>query len=143
VAADPTRGKLAGGAGAGGKADVMTGTGRALRVGDRIRVFGGYAADPPWLHGGVGYLGTVEGFIPEGEADVQLAAVVRLDEDITVDSVRGQVVVLHLAWLGTDWATLRPRVHVDLCDFDLSSLGWQERPHGAWAESHATYKLEQ
>jgi hypothetical protein len=121
----------------------MIGTGRALRVGDRICVFGGYDANPPWLHGGVGFRGTVERFIPDGEGDEQPAAVVRLDEDPTVDSVGGQVVVLHLAWRGTDWATQRPRVHVELCDFDPPSLGWQQRRHGAMVESHATYTLEQ
>jgi hypothetical protein len=136
VVDEPARG----GSGREGRCDDWPG--RSLQVGDRIRVFGGFGGDPPWLHGGVGYRGTVERFIPEDEGDEQLAAVVRLDETISVHAVRGQVVVLHLAWLGTDWATQRPRVHVELCDFDPPSLGWQARQHGAWVESHATFKLE-
>jgi hypothetical protein len=97
----------------------MTGTGRALRVGDRIRVLGGYAADPPWLRGGVGYRGTVERFIPEGEADVQLAAVVQLDEDITVDVFAGRWSAGRTDSMARGWSRTPPT--------SLSSDRWQGR----------------
>jgi hypothetical protein len=47
--------------------------------------------------------------------------------------------VLELGHEGTDWATRRPRIHVELCDFRPEPRQWEERRKGVWVESHATY----
>lgn len=111
-----------------------------LAVGDRVRLSGGYDSEE-WLGGRVEVVGVVERFIP-GQ-NQQPAAVVRLDEELSVGDAKGQVVVLELAWAGTNWATPGPRLHVELCDFDPEPRRWQEREQGAWVESHATYTRSQ
>jgi hypothetical protein len=113
---------------------------RALAVGDRIRLFGGYDMAPKWLGGRPEVFGRVERFI-EGQNE-QPAAVVRLDEELIVGHAKGHVVVLELGWVGTDWATTRPRIHIELCDFDPKPRPSRERRQGAWVESHATYEIE-
>jgi hypothetical protein len=112
---------------------------RALAVGDRVRLFGGYDRDPEWLDDRHEVLGVVERFIP-GQNE-QPAAIVRLDEELTVGDTTGQVVVLELGWVGTDWSTPEPRIHIELCDFDPEPRRWQERRQGAWVESHASYQV--
>ena len=112
---------------------------RALVVGDRVRLFGGYDMVPTWLGDRDEVFGVVERFIP-GQNE-QPAVIVRLDEELTVGEVTGEVVVLELGHLGTDWSTPEPRIHVELCDFEPEPRRWQERRQGAWVESHASYQL--
>jgi hypothetical protein len=120
-----------------------------LRPGDRVRVFGGYDADPAWLAADpAGYRGEVIEFIP-GQGN-QPAAVVELDTQLVLPAgagavqgteVRGRYLVLELGHVGADWATPTPRTHVELCDFRPIARSWEERTHGSWVESHATYEV--
>jgi hypothetical protein len=122
---------------------------RTLQVGDRIWVGGGYDTNPDWMaarRDGGGYPGTVIEFIP-GQND-KPAPVVELDEELVLPNgagavegreVRGRFLVLELGHVGTDWATHRPRTHVELCDFRPEPKRWQERQQGVWVESHATW----
>jgi hypothetical protein len=121
---------------------------RTLRVGDRIWVGGGYDYEPKWMTAAAdpGYRGTVVEFIP-GQNE-QPASLIELDEEIVLPEgagavqdreVRGLYLVLELGHVGTDWATPRPRIHVELCDFRPEPERWEERRHGEWVESHATY----
>jgi hypothetical protein len=122
---------------------------RTLQVGDRIWVGGGYDYEPAWMAaagGDFGYRGTVVQFIP-GQ-NLQPAPVVELDEEIVLPDgagalpgreVRGRFLVLELGHTGTGWATPRPRIHVELCDFRPELKPWEERRQGAWVESHATW----
>ena len=120
-----------------------------LTIGDRVLVGGGYDMDPAWLAvSASGYLGTVVAFIP-GQND-QSAAVIALDEELVLPNgagavqdkeVRGRYLVLELGHGGTSWATPRPRIHVELCGELPSARRWQDRPRGAWVESHATYRV--
>jgi hypothetical protein len=122
---------------------------RTLQVGDRVWVGGGYDSDPAWMAGAgddLGYRGTVLEFIP-GQ-NLQPAAVIKLDDKIILpegagaarrQELRGTFLALELGHEGTDWATPRPRIHVELCDFRPDSRQWQERRKGVWVESHATY----
>lgn len=119
----------------------------ATVVGDRVRLSGGYDMDPGWLAvDRAGYLGRVVAFIP-GQND-QPAMVVELDQELVLPhgagavkdrEVRGRFAVLELGHTGTDWATPRPRVHVELCADRPPPRPWSDRPRGAWIESHATY----
>jgi hypothetical protein len=111
---------------------------RALHVGDRVRLSGGYDMEPNWLHGQSSYLGILTGFIP-GQSDTP-AAVVKLDESITVIELTGNILVLELRYVGAEWRT-RATVHVELCDFIPEPKSWKYRRQGKWVESHATCML--
>jgi hypothetical protein len=96
--------------------------------------------------GDFGYPGTVVEFIP-GQ-NQQRAAVIELDEELVLPDgageghgreLRGKFLVLELGHVGTDWATPRPRIHVELCEFHPEPKPWPERWQGTWVESHATY----
>ena len=108
-----------------------------LAVGDRVQLSGGYDFEPRWLGGSAGYFGVVSSFIP-GQNDNQ-AAVVRLDNAITVQGITGEIVVLELRYVGAKWQDTET-VHVELCDFTPEAKSWQRRRQGKWVESHATYK---
>jgi len=112
---------------------------RPLTVGDRVRVYGGYDMDPEWLAGGSGYTGSVAAFIPSQNDGV--AAVVRFDEVIELREGSGSFAVLELGHTGATWSEDRPRLHVELCDFEPPPVRWQDRRRGAWVESHATYEI--
>ncbi|MGD9038996.1 MAG: hypothetical protein PVH82_05120 [Desulfobacteraceae bacterium] len=104
---------------------------------DRIWLHGGYDMDPKWLRGKKGYFGKVISFIP-GQNDSD-AAVVELEESITIDDVTGNIVVLELRYAGAKWKS-RETVHIELCDFIPEARRWQERRQGKWIESHASYE---
>lgn len=110
-----------------------------LAVGNRVRVFGGYDMDPEWLAGGDGYTGKVAAFIP-GQNDTP-AALVHFDEEIRLPQATGQYAVLELGHVGSTWTERRPRIHVELCDFEPEPVRWQDRRQGVWVESHATYEV--
>jgi len=112
---------------------------QALTVGDFVRISGGYDFEPDWLAGGPGYTGTVVAFIP-GQNERE-AAVVHLDQKLVLPAAEGEYAVLELGHLGSSWATPKPRVHVELCDFEPEARRWQDRRQGAWVESHATYEV--
>jgi hypothetical protein len=109
-----------------------------LQPGCRVRLYGGYDPEPEWLNGSLEHRGTLERFIP-GQ-DTEPAAVVRLDAPITIDGVRGSIVVLELRYEGQQWSD-NGTVHVELCDFDPVDKRWQDRQRGRWIESHASYEL--
>ena len=58
-----------------------------LKKGDRVRIFD--------------HTGTLINFIPRGD-DV-LAAVVRTDEEIIFETVRGNIVIMQLRYVGAEW----------------------------------------
>jgi hypothetical protein len=102
---------------------------------------------PAWLADHEdGCVGTVVEFIP-GQNE-QPAAVVELDDELVLPDgtgavqarVAGRFLVLELAHVGTDWATARPRIHVELFEDRPEARRWQDRKRGAWVESHATYE---
>lgn len=107
-----------------------------LKVGDRVRLSGGYDMEPKWLAGQDYYLGTVEEFIP-GQNQNQ-AAVVKLDNAITFDDMTGDIVVLELRYVGARWKQ-KETVHIELCDFMPEAASWKSRKQGKWVESHASY----
>jgi hypothetical protein len=109
---------------------------RTLKVGDRIRLSGGYDMEPKWLAGHDYYLGTVTEFIP-GQ-NQKPATVVKLDNVITFDDITGDIVVLELRYVRATWKE-RETVHIELCDFMPEAASWKTRKQGKWVESHATY----
>jgi hypothetical protein len=110
-----------------------------LVPGIRVRLGGGYDMEPEWMCGRDWHCGTFEVFMP-GQGDMP-AAVVRLDEPITVRGLTGSVVVLELRYVGAEWRA-RETVHVELCDFEPEPVPWPRRRQGKRVESHATIDLE-
>jgi len=120
-----------------------------LQIGDRVWVGAGYDFEPAWLAANPeGYEGRVSSFIP-GQNE-QPAAVILLDEELVLPAgagavaaseVRGRYLVLELGHVRADWSTPSARVHVELCDLEPEAKQWQDRPQGAWVESHATYRI--
>jgi hypothetical protein len=111
-----------------------------LLVGERVILSGGYDFEPKWLHENSEYYGTLMEYIP-GQNDAP-AAVVHLDDEISVDGVTGSLLVLELRYRGAQWGS-NNIVHIELCDFEPESIRWQDRRQGLWIESHATCrKLE-
>jgi hypothetical protein len=106
----------------------------ALKVGDRVRLYGGYDTEPAW--GRNPLLGTVASFIP-GQNDPP-AAVVKLDNAVSAEGVTGDLIVLELRYVGARWRDTGI-VHIELCDFVPEAKTWFQRRPGKWIESHATY----
>lgn len=94
--------------------------------------------DPTWLCGRDAYTGTCISFI-KGQNE-RPAAVIELDEPITVDGTTGKIVVLELRYVGARWVK-RETVHVELCDFMPEDKSWKDRKRGKWVESHASYAV--
>ncbi|MBF6024005.1 hypothetical protein [Lysobacter niastensis] len=112
--------------------------GRRLRVGDRVRLEGGYDMEPRWLNGQSAYFGLCVDFIP-GDAG-RPAAVVQLEKAITFDGAQGNFLVLRLRYVGARWAK-REVVHLELFSSPPNSLQ-DPSTRGLWIESHASYRVE-
>lgn len=113
---------------------------RPLRVGDRIRLSGGYDIPPPWLGGRDSITGHVVAF---AETDVSRpAAVVKLDEVITFEELNSDIVMLYLRYKDGRWGA-GDVVHLEL---------WRQMPPShvsqeidsdvrKWVESHVSYRI--
>lgn len=116
-------------------------------AGTLVRISGGYDFEPTWLSGADSVAGSVLKWIP-GQNSAP-ACVVLLDSQLTaegdVDGRRqlrtGVHLVLELRYTGQGWEH-SGTVHVELCAQEPSALRWQDREHGAWVESHATYTFQ-
>ena len=110
-----------------------------MKTGDRVFISGGYDMEPKWLCGRKGHSGTIEKFIPGQNA--QPAALVKLDEYIEVDGLKGFYLVMELRYVGATWEATLQTAHIELCDFVPEPKPWKERRQGRWVESHATISL--
>lgn len=106
-----------------------------LRIGDRVRLSGGYDPEPNWLQGQSAYTGTVLRFIPGQNAAP--AAVVQLDRMLEGGTAMCEIAVLELRYANRVW-TDENVVHVELCDFIPEAKPWPFRRQGRWVESNAT-----
>lgn len=107
--------------------------GKSLRVGDRIRLSGGYDANPSWLGSRISIDGEVLNFIADEPSP---SAIVRLDEPLSTENLTSNTVGLRLRYQGARW-TRSEIVHVELLPDSPGASGSGER--GNWIESHASY----
>ena len=112
--------------------------GRRLRIGNRVRLAGGYDMEPRWLDGREACFGECIGFIPRENG--RTAAVIHLDEPLIFDSMTGSYVVLRLRYVGARWSK-HETVHVELFTEPPSTLQ-DPAVRGLWVESHANYRVE-
>lgn len=114
------------------------------KVGDRVRLSGGYEPRPVWMGGQSSFEGKIVRFVP-GTHEPR-AAVVKLDAPISLTDVRngktvsGDVLVLELRFLGAEWRDSET-VQVELRKTLPERKPAVERSHGLWVESHATYRV--
>ena len=111
----------------------------AMKVGDIVKLYGGYDYDPKWLGKEDHRLATVLKFIPGQNSEP--AAVVKLSQPIAVDSVTGEVLVLELRHEGAKWFK-KGTVHIELCNFIPEDIRWQDRKQGLWVEAAASYAVQ-
>lgn len=106
-----------------------------MSAGDRVRLSGGHEAQPEWLRGESYRDGEVTAFIaiPNGPP----AAVVRLDEPLTIRGVTSVFLLMHLRHIGTKW-TRRGNVHLELLESAPFAAFVQPNPAN-WIESEAKY----
>lgn len=128
---------------------------RAFNVGERVLVTGGYDAEPTWLAGGHGYVGTLRDIVGD-------YAAVELDEELELqagghrwqdfgdgsaaairelDVARGKWLALSQGWMDQRWEEPTGRLHVGLCS-QRPGLGTIPAGGGigVWVESHAGMK---
>ena len=111
-----------------------------IKIGDTIKLSGGYDYDPLYLKTPVASFrtGTVIQFI-KGQNESP-AAVVKLDQEISGEKITGDIVILELRLVGQTWKEPTP-VHIELCDFMPENKPWKERRQGEWVEAAASVTL--
>ena len=109
-----------------------------LRLGSRVRLFGGYSQKPEWLNGKEAHFGACVAFIP-GQ-NTQPAAVIELDAPASFKGSSGSFIVLELRYVGARWLR-HETVHAELCSSMPENKPSNERSHGLWVESHASYQV--
>lgn len=115
---------------------------KKLKIGDRVKIFGGYSTAPEWLGGQDAYYGQVVKFIPGPYKKDD--AVVCLDKDISFMQAKGKFLVLTLRYEGAIWRKVEI-VHLHLFETIPQGDRWcinkdeWEKNH---IESHASYRIE-
>ncbi len=114
---------------------------KRLKIGNRVKLWGGYSTSPEWLSGKNAYYGEVVDFIPGYYKNED--AVVRLDEEISFSGIKGKILILTLRYKNAIWSKAEI-VHLHLFDsipqgdkWRLNKDGW-DKSH---IESHASYRI--
>jgi hypothetical protein len=115
-------------------------TRRTLKVGDRVRIYGGYQVPPQWLGTAEAVYGTVLAFVPSESAPRRSDAVVRLEQPLAFMRARGNIMIMSLRYVNQRWRR-HGVVHLELYGAVPASPG--ERREDAWIESHAKYEIDQ
>lgn len=113
---------------------------RPLRIGDRLRLTGGYEDPPEWLQGHPYVCGRAVAFIPDKEG--RSAVAVALDSPLFAEGTSYSFVLLRLRYADARWSR-REFVHVELWVDVPSSVDSKASgaPRHKWIESHAAYRV--
>lgn len=116
---------------------------KRLKVGDRIKLSGGYDMDPPWLKGGNGYYAKVTGFFDNGiekrKGDERLSASIEFEEELEFKGFCGLYGFMLGRWEGQKWET-SGTVHVHISNEPINNSSDITKSNSIWAESHAHYE---
>ena len=112
---------------------------KQLNIGDKIELTGGYDYDPIYLNkpSASKRAGEIIQFI-KGQNTTD-AIVVKLGVVISGEKLSGDIVVLELRQVGSNWLDQKPIVHIELCDFIPENKTWKDRRQGEWVEAAATF----
>lgn len=115
-----------------------------LALGDRIRLFGGYDMEPPWLRDRPEHYARVLSFFDneiEGRSDdSRISASIEFEHLITFKGVTGGFGHIMGRWAGQEWEQSGV-VHAYLCKEPVSSAHDITESGSVWLESHASYEV--
>lgn len=115
-----------------------------LKIGDRIRITGGYDMNPPWLNGGSGYDGVVTGFfeneIQKRHGDSAISVAIEFDNEIECKGVKAKYGYLLTRYADQIWESENHGIHVYLSKLPISNSADILSKDLIWAESHAGYR---
>ena len=109
-----------------------------LKVGDRVRLTGGYEPEPKWLCGQDFYEGEVITFLSIKEETP--LAVVRLDKPISFNKITGDILVLKLRYVDASWHETAI-VQAYLYDFVPKDPVFLHCDSPNYIESHVSYDV--
>ena len=113
-----------------------------MKIGDHIRISGGYDEDSPLRTGSGDLTGWVVSFVPGYEPDVS-CAVVSLDAPLTCEGMTGTILVMELRDQGASWGHGQPgeqTVGLSLCS-RVPTGAASPAGHGTVIESHAVFEI--
>ena len=114
-----------------------------LKVGDRIKLSGGYDMKPPWLKGGTGYFASVTGLFDNGiekrKGDERLSASIEFEDEMEHKGLKGKYGFILGRWEGQEWET-SGTVHCYITTIPVTKAGDITQDNSVWAESHAHYE---
>ena len=117
-------------------------TSQFLKIGDRIKLRGGYVMKPLYLKNPPSNerTGQVIDFI-YGQNKYS-AAVIKLDHMITGEKITGEIAVIEPRHIGQCWECNRfNTVQIELCDFIPENKSWEDRKQGEWLEIAASWEI--
>jgi hypothetical protein len=116
---------------------------KKLKIGDRIKLYGGYDMDPPWVKDGDGYYARIVSFFDneiEGrEDDSRISAAIEFDEELEIKNFKSRFGFILCRWEGQEWDT-EGVVHVHLSNKPVTAASDISGKTSIWVESHASYK---
>jgi hypothetical protein len=117
---------------------------KRLKVGDRIKITGGYDMDPPWLKGGTGYIAIVIGFfdnhIEKRQGDSAVAVTIEFEEEIEHKGFKGKYGFLLGRYADQKWIAENHGIHVHISKTPIEKSSDISKGNSVWAESHASYQ---
>ncbi len=109
-----------------------------MKEGQRVKLSGGYDMDPKYLSGKDYLTGYFIKFIPGQNG--KKAAVIKLDEPILIENYIGEICVLELRYVGSQWGK-ENICHIELCNFIPDDIKWNDRKQGKWIESNCSVEF--
>ena len=116
---------------------------KKLKPKDKIKLYGGYDMDPPWLKDRDYHYATVLRFIDnkieKRKNDERLSAVIEFDNDFEFKGFKGKFGVIMGRLEGQQWET-KGTVHVYLLLSEIMKQEEMTEENSRWVESHASYE---
>jgi hypothetical protein len=114
-----------------------------LKPKDKIKLYGGYDMNPPWLKDRECHFATVLRFIDnkieKRKNDERLSAVIEFDNEFEFNGLKGKFGIIMGRWEGQKWET-KGVVHVYLLEYEIMAKDEMTQENSRWVESHASYE---
>lgn len=100
--------------------------------------------DPPWLHGGTGYIAFVTGFfenkIEKRKDDSAISASIEFENEIEYKGIKGKYGFLLGRYKSQRWDAENHGIHVYISTIPIESVADIKEESSVSVESHASYK---